>query len=383
MACASRSAVAGDKEDAKQLFESGLKLMRVDDFASASATFERSIALYPTQNSLFNLANCYRAMQRYGEALATIELLKRDFADKLKPEIKEAVERQLLEIQSLVANLTLEMVPPDTSVKIDGKEVGIGPKLGPLLLEPGGHDLEASRPGHRSQRRTLKLEPGVARTEKFVLEVETGTLEVRANLEGASVFMDGQQIGTTPLPEPVSLTVGKHVLALRAAEREDFDRTIEIRADERQILDIVLSAKPAILLAPQPPPPAKTPEISLVTTETSPPKSRTLRIVTWSSLAAAVAAGAVASVYLVILNSQHNDFQKYNDLYAQFGRAQDDTKRRSLSDDMTRSNRITIGCGIGAGALAVTAVITYLVDSRSKPGESSVALSPAGIGVRF
>jgi hypothetical protein len=58
------SVLAGDKEEAKQLFDAGLKLMHLDDFAGASANFERSVALYPTQNSLFNLANCVSAARR-------------------------------------------------------------------------------------------------------------------------------------------------------------------------------------------------------------------------------------------------------------------------------------------------------------------------------
>ena len=170
--CASWSAIAGDKEEAKQLFDAGLKLTHLDDFAGASANFERSVALYPTQNSIFNLANCYKALQRYGDALAVIERLKRDFAGKLKPEIKEAVERQQQDIQSLVARLTLRTVPVDATIKIDGKDFGQGPTLGPLLLGPGEHEIEATRPGHRSERRSVKLVSGVERTEKFVLKVD-------------------------------------------------------------------------------------------------------------------------------------------------------------------------------------------------------------------
>ena len=62
--CVSCLAAAGEKEQAKQLFDAGLKLMRMDDFVGATADFERSVALFPTQNSLFNLANCYKAVQR-------------------------------------------------------------------------------------------------------------------------------------------------------------------------------------------------------------------------------------------------------------------------------------------------------------------------------
>jgi hypothetical protein len=181
--------------------------MHLDDFAGASADFERSVALYPTQNSLFNLANCYKAMQRYGEAIAVIERLRREFAGKLKPEIKDAVERQQQEINSLVARLTIQTVPAEATVSIDGKDVGTGPTLGPLLLGPGEHEIEAARLGHRSQRRSVKLVSGAARTEKFVLEAAAGNLVVRANVAGAAVFVDGRQVGTTPLDEPLALWI--------------------------------------------------------------------------------------------------------------------------------------------------------------------------------
>jgi len=88
--CVSWSAVAGEKEQAKQLFDAGLKLMRMDDFAGATADFERSVAFYPTQNSLFNLANCYKAVQRYTDALNVLARLRRQFADKLKPETQRS-----------------------------------------------------------------------------------------------------------------------------------------------------------------------------------------------------------------------------------------------------------------------------------------------------
>jgi tetratricopeptide (TPR) repeat protein len=289
MACASRTAVASDKEEAKQLFDAGLKLMHLDDFAGASANFERSVALYPTQNSLFNLANCYKALQRYGDALVVIERLKRDFADKLKPEINEAVEREQQDIQSLVARLTLRTVPADVTIKIDGKDVGQGPTLGPLLLGPGEHEIEAARPGHRSERRTVKLVSGKDRSEEFVLEVERGQVVVLVNLAGASVYVDGQQVGTAPLTEALSLAPGRHALIVRAADHEESERDFEVQAGAKQVLDIVLSAKPAPMpvagTAATPSTPESEMSLSARASGTPKSKSSTLTVVTWTSLA--------------------------------------------------------------------------------------------------
>jgi tetratricopeptide (TPR) repeat protein len=125
-------AAAGDKEQAKRLFDSGVKLMQLEDFGAATADLERSVALYPTQNSLFNLANCYKGLQRYADALEVLARLRRDFGDKLKPEIKVAAERHEQEIQALVARLTIKTAPDDTSVNLDGRDLGAGPLLGPL-----------------------------------------------------------------------------------------------------------------------------------------------------------------------------------------------------------------------------------------------------------
>jgi len=174
--------LAGDKEQAKQLFDAGLKLMRLDDFAGASANFERSVALYPTQNSLFNLANCYKAMQRYGDALNVLARLRRQFGDKLKPEIKEATDRQEREIQSLVARLTIRTVPTDAMVKIDGRELGTGLTLGALMLGPGDHQIEATRPGYQDVRRSIQLVSGAEVTETLSLVAAPGDLAKGADV---------------------------------------------------------------------------------------------------------------------------------------------------------------------------------------------------------
>jgi PEGA domain. len=387
VACASWAAIAGDKEEAKQLFDAGLRLMRLDDFAGATANFERSVALYPTQNSLFNLANCYKAMQRYGDALAVIERLKRDFAGKVKPEIKEAVERQQQEIQSLGARLTLQTVPADATIRIDGKDVGRGPTLGPLLLGPGEHEIEATRPGHRSQRRSVKLVSGGGRTEKFVLEVEAGQVVVRANIAGAAVFVDGRQVGITPLADELSLPPGKHVLGVRAAEYEDAERAFAVQAGTRQVLDIVLTAKSAGAAgaAAGMAPASAASEISLSTTEsgTPKPKSRVLRVVTWTSLAGAVAAGAVAGTFWLISRSQNDTFVKDRDVYNKNPTQTNHDNAETAAADVRRSGWIAIGCGIGAGALAVTALVTYLLDSGGEESKTTVSLSPFGLGMKF
>ena len=95
-----------------------------------------------------------------------------------------------------------------------------------------------------------------------------------------------------------------------------------MQAGTKQVLDIVLSAKSA----PTPVAATATPstpesEISLSARESGTPKSKSsaLTVATWTSLAGAVVAGAVAGTFLIIRSSEYSDFQKYNGLYSSSG----------------------------------------------------------------
>ena len=348
--CASWSAVADEKEQARQLFDAGLKLMRMDDFGGATADFERSVALYPTQNSLFNLANCYKAVQRYTDALDVLARLRRQFGDKLKPELKEAADRQEQEIQSLVARLTIQTVPSDAKVKVDGRELGTGPTLGPLMLGPGDHQIEASRLGYQDLRRSVQLVSGAEVTETFNLVAEPGQVAIRA--DGASVPVDGKEVGKTPSARAVDAQV---IVSAPA----DASRAQPAPAD--------LGLATAVAPAPE-----------------AQPRSRAAKIVMWSSLAGAVAAGIVAGVYWKIADNRYQTYQSLNAEFKDQGVTKVKSDRDAVGNEVMRDSGIALGFGIGAGALAVTALVAYLIDGSDKgTAHARVSLSGTGVNVSF
>jgi len=315
--CVAFPAAASEKDEAKKLFESGLKLMKLDDFTAAAANFERSTALFPTQNSLFNLANCYHAMQRYGDALATIERLNHDFGKTLKPEIKSAAARREAEIRSMTARLTIQMEPPDASLTVDGKATGTGPVRGPLVLAPGDHVMEATGAGYQPQRRVVQLVSEKEQTELFRLETV-------------------RNLPLVPAAIPVQ---GPPVAATKAL---DVSSSVEQEPTRR---------------------------------------SRTLRIVTWSALAGALAAGVGAGTFWVLASKHNSDFQKYNT-----GNNVDAPQRDSARADTQSASHIAIGCGVAAAALAVTAGVTYWLGRDSGQDNSSSTafhITPFGVAAAF
>ncbi|MCC6526355.1 MAG: tetratricopeptide repeat protein [Polyangiaceae bacterium] len=159
MSLIASGALADDKEEAERHFRAGVSLQKVDDFDAAIAAFESSLRLYPTKGALFNLANCLRAIHRYGEAMKALERLEAGFGDVLDDDMRAAVDRQLDELQNLTAYLTLEVVPADALVSIDGAIVGVEARAEKLYLSPGVHVVTARLSGFETAELELELAP--------------------------------------------------------------------------------------------------------------------------------------------------------------------------------------------------------------------------------
>ncbi len=152
------SAIAGDKKaEAKEHFESGLNLMRTEDFDSAVAEFEMSVEQFPTKTALFNLANCYKALRRYGKALNTIRTLKEKFGDVLEGDFKLEVEEFERTVEGMVAKLCVKVDLDGATISVDSEMVGLSPLNAPLLLALGKHEVTVQLEGYKYYVQKVKL----------------------------------------------------------------------------------------------------------------------------------------------------------------------------------------------------------------------------------
>jgi hypothetical protein len=155
---AAANAPADDsKVEAKRHFEAGLALAEAEDFPAAAVEFESSVALFPTKMGLFNLANCYKALHRYAEALDTIVRLKNSFAGKLGADLEREVIDFERSITALVGRLRVKADPAGAVILVDGKIAGEAPLAEPLLLGPGDHEVRVEAKGHRPETRKVRV----------------------------------------------------------------------------------------------------------------------------------------------------------------------------------------------------------------------------------
>jgi hypothetical protein len=75
-----------------------------------------------------------------------------------------------------------------------------------------------------------------------------GTVHVEANESGASVVIDGEEVGTTPLGEPSVLDLGKHRLSVTKPGFREFAAVIDVSGGQESIVLATMQARGAHLV---------------------------------------------------------------------------------------------------------------------------------------
>ncbi|HIH03455.1 MAG TPA: PEGA domain-containing protein [Methanoregulaceae archaeon] len=131
--------------------------------------------------------------------------------------------------------------PPGASVALDGRPVGEAP-LRIDGLEPGWHALVLALAGHVDVVTPVEVRAGATTTVRSRLEPAAGaagTLAVRTEPPGASLWVDGTYAGTTPVVVPLE-RAGTVALELVGPDglRHRQMHAIAPGADETLVIDL-------------------------------------------------------------------------------------------------------------------------------------------------
>lgn len=109
-----------DKQDAKALMQSGLKLYAAKDFLGALAVFKTAYERFPSAKILLNIGTTLTKLDRKAEAANVYQsyLESRD-ADAAK---QSEVRRVLAELDTAVAVLELSITPADAEIQINEED---------------------------------------------------------------------------------------------------------------------------------------------------------------------------------------------------------------------------------------------------------------------
>ena len=230
------------KQEAGVRFQRGVKLYEDQDYTAALAEFQ---AAYRVINGtryevLFNIGVTQKKLFRYGEAVRTLRMYLQRGGDKVPPDRKDLVERELAEIKALVAEVSVEVEGLPANIEVDGEAVAQTPLQEPLLLRSGHHTIVAKRDGFEDESRQIdvvsssKVNVSMRMHEKIEVSTEA-KLTVRSKPPGADIALDGKTVGKDPWTG--SVTPGGHeVVGLLQGYQKARLEVLLNPAQERELL---------------------------------------------------------------------------------------------------------------------------------------------------
>ena len=183
---------------------------------------------------------------------------------------------------------------------VDDQEVGTLPR-GTVEVPPGEHTVVVRRPGYRDFSRRVTALEGEVTEVGVLLEAVAGFVSVKADVEGARVFINGEDKGTVPL-EGLTLPPGSYeVVVQREGFRPETQR-ISVRVGKEYTVDVNLRPEAVAVASDQPRAPNLTPRVSEPSPLTQEPPTvaastpLTQRWYFWAGVGAVVTAAAVGTV---------------------------------------------------------------------------------------
>lgn len=198
---------ATPEAEARQRFLQGVALARAGDCRGALAELERSFALVPRPNTLFNMAQCQETLFRYDLAVRDYERYLSMAPDDA--EDRATVEAQLRALRNLLGTMRVTLSPPldgdaRAEVWLDDRVVGEAP--GDVLIPGGIHAIEVRANGYLPARRQVQVT--ARQVTEVRVELERAQQTVEQHIEQTIEQHVEQNVTVTrqPLPPAVFWT---------------------------------------------------------------------------------------------------------------------------------------------------------------------------------
>ena len=111
--------------------------------------------------------------------------------------LARGTNRLKLKLEPISGVLLIASNPAGAAVTLDGKEAGVTPLVADQLV-PGAHEIGMSRKGFSPQFCKVEIDSERPRVVSVDLVASIGRMEIVTKPRGARVFIDDQEVGTTP-----------------------------------------------------------------------------------------------------------------------------------------------------------------------------------------
>ncbi len=186
-------APAPEKSAYQRHLDNGVKLYREGNYPAAIAEFQEAYKAEPKASPLINLALSYKKLFQYPKAIEVLEQALARHTDTMKPAHREAAEREVRELNALLAWVTVTLTPPTAQLFIDNEAVPAAKLANPIALSPGSHQFRAEAEGHKRAEVSRSVTSGMNNAViALSLVATTGALSVTTDHDDAWIEVDGK-----------------------------------------------------------------------------------------------------------------------------------------------------------------------------------------------
>lgn len=159
---------------AREQFGQALALQTAGDWAGALTLLKEVAAVKSTPQVRFNMALCEEKLGRLLAALGDYELAAADARAEKADQVAEEVETRREALSLRIPKLTVKRGAgaDAASVVLDGVSIGDQVIGTPMPIDPGPHTIEASAPGFKPFRKSVRVAEQQSETVELVLEPE-------------------------------------------------------------------------------------------------------------------------------------------------------------------------------------------------------------------
>lgn len=233
-------------DEARSRFTRGLELYESGDFEAALADFTRAYEIAPHFAVLYNIAQVRAQLRLYPDAVQTFERYLAEGGGDIPAPRRAEVQEELGRLGALIGRIELTVdTPAQATVYVDGTEVGRAPLDAPLPVAAGRHVIEVRGQGHLPTRRLVTIAGGEVEVLRISLDPESGApgaIQVVVAVPGATISLDGSEVGTTPLAAALSVNEGSYRVEVSRTGYQS--ASVEVVVDPAEVERVELRLTP-------------------------------------------------------------------------------------------------------------------------------------------
>ncbi len=147
---------AENAEHADKLFVEGTNAFEQRQYAEAYRSLRAAWDLAPSYRTAAELGQVELQIAAYRDAATHLAYCLRHLPADVEPTAREHIEQGLAEAREHTAALRIRVTVEDADVTVDGASVGRSPLEGVVFVEPGAHELAATRLGYVETSQTVQ-----------------------------------------------------------------------------------------------------------------------------------------------------------------------------------------------------------------------------------